>query len=281
MVPMATARPSIGFNMHPLWACGERLGDFLAPLGAAGLAGLEFELWPNDPKWSCFPQLMDDCRQLGFALSFHAPYRTPYTIAGFADQAQAEIEAAYGAMFNLAAQFAPAIVVVHGANSPVRSYDELRADKIAFLRWALIRYPTLTFALENLNPNPQLTKVGTERDEVLGIVEAIGAPRLGICWDMGHDTLANHHEVPSATWVRRVVHAHVHDIDEQRVDHHPLIYGRVPYDTWLPHLVKTGFNRVIVLELKGNNLPARCAEAHRHVLTESIAKIARSLGIHA
>jgi sugar phosphate isomerase/epimerase len=263
--------------MHPLWACGERLGDFLAPLGAAGLAGLEFELWPNDPKWSCFPQLIADCKKLGFALSFHAPYRGPYTIAGFADQAQAEIEAAYTAMFNLAAEFAPAVAVVHGASSGIQSYEELRADTIAFLRWALARYPSLTFALENVNPDPQLTKVGTERSEVLEIVQAIGNPPLGICWDMGHDILADHREVPSATWLRHVIHAHVHDINEQRVDHCPLIYGQVPYDTWLPQLVKAGFHGAVVLELKGSNLPNRSAEAHRHILTESIAKIAQSL----
>jgi sugar phosphate isomerase/epimerase len=268
--------------MHPRWASGTTLTSFLAPLRAAGLFGVEFDLWPNDPLWAITPQLMEDCRQLGLSTSFHAPYREPYTITGFATshQARAEIIAAYATMFDIAAQFGSSIIVIHGAQSSIRAYHELRADTMAFLQWALARYPSLVFALENLSPSSQCTKVGTERGEVLEIVQEIDTPRLGICWDMGHDVLANRHTVPDKVWLQRVSHVHVHDIDEHRVDHRPLNYGQVPYHIWVPELVSIGFGGLIVLELKGDNWPEHLGNRYGQVLAESVSKIARLTTLH-
>lgn len=266
---------SVGFNMHPLWAFGEALAGFLEPLQAAGLSALEFELWPNDPDWLRLPLLMEDCRRLGFVLCFHAPYRQPYAITGFAGQEQAAVEAAYAPILDIAARFGPTTVVIHGAHSTTRPHERLYADTVAFLEWALARYPSLVFALENLTPNPRRVKIGVERAEVLRIVEEIGNSRLGICWDMGHDVLAGRRNAPDEAWLQHVCHVHVHDIDEQGVDHYPLIYGRVPYQTWLPALVRAGFAGVVTLEIKGTQLVGLGIERVQQMLVESISSTAR------
>jgi sugar phosphate isomerase/epimerase len=214
---------------------------------------------------------------LGFSLCFHAPYRLPYTVAGFAAQERAEIEAAYAPMLDIAARFGPATVVVHGARSETRCHEEVYADTIAFLRWAVEQYPSLTFALENLNPDPSLAKVGVDRAEVLRVVQEINVPNLGICWDMGHDVRAGRLDLPATAWLRGVCHVHVHDIDGQNVDHYPLIYGRVPYRVWLPALVETGFEGITTLEIEGRRLMSLEGAQITEMLRDSIGELYRFL----
>jgi len=247
----------IGFSMHPRWAYGATLAGFLEPLRTAGLGALEFVLDDNDADWPQFGPLMERCQRLGFVSCFHAPYRSPYTVTGFAGRGQAQVQADYAPMLDIAARFGPATVVVHGAHSAIRPRPELVADTAAFLRWALDRYPSLTLALENLTLDPGRTKIGAgNRDELLRIVEEIDDPRLGICWDLGHDVMNDCYDLPDEIWLRRVCHVHLHDVNEQGVDHYPLIYGRTPYETWLPALAKAGFAGIVGLELKGRQLVA-------------------------
>ena len=263
--------------MHPRWASGKTLPGFLAPLRAAGLRALEFELWEYAPDWPRFLPLMEDCQRLGLELCFHAPYLAPYTIAGFAGEGRKEIQAAYAPMLNVAARFAPAPVVIHGAWSETGPHDALYADTIAFLEWVLDHYRSLVPALENLVPDSRRDKIGTTRAEILRIVEKTDDRRLGVCWDMGHDVLAGRLSVPEEAFLRRVVHVHLHDVDEHGTDHYPLLYGRVPYRTWLPALAQAGFGGIVTLEIKGGQLVHLKLEQIKQSLTTSVARIARLL----
>jgi len=267
----------VGFSMHPRWAFGEALPGFLEPLRAAGLRALEFGLHAHEPDWPRSLPLMEECRRLGFVLCFHAPYLAPYTAAGFAGEQREEIQAAYAPMLDVAARFAPAPLVVHGAWSDTRPHDALYADTVAFLEWVLERYPSLVPALENLVPDPRRGKIGTTRAETLRIVEEVGDRRLGLCWDMGHDVKAGRLSAPGVAWLRHVVHVHLHDIDENGTDHYPLLYGRAPYRAWLPTLVQAGFRGIVTLEIKGEQLAHLEFEQVKRMLTASVAEIARLL----
>jgi sugar phosphate isomerase/epimerase len=269
----------VSFSMHPRWVYNGTTIDFLEPLRAVGLGALEFELDANGPDWPRFIPSMENCQQLGFTLCFHAPYKTPYTIAGFAGQERAAIEVDYAPMLDIAARFGPTTVVVHGAHSPTRSYEELCADTVAFLRWALARYPSLTFALENLCPDPNLTKTGVTRAGLLHLVEEIDDPRLGICWDMGHDVLAGRYDLPDDAWLQHVCHVHVHDVDSQGIDHYPFVYGRVPYQSWLPALAETGFAAIVTLEIKSEQLIPLGMAQIMEMLVSSISEIRRLLTV--
>jgi sugar phosphate isomerase/epimerase len=269
---------TVGFNMHPRWAFGRALPGFLEPLRAAGLRALEFKLDAHKPDWQRFPPLMADCQGLGFSLCFHAPHQAPYTITGFAQERREQIQALYAPMLDIAARFAPATVVVHGAKGAEGcALEPLRADTVAFLEWALGRYPGLTLALENLVPVPGRPRVGLVHAELLQIVAQLDDRRLGVCWDMGHDARIGHVDVPGVAWLRTVVHTHVHDIDENGMDHCPLLHGRVPYRAWLPALARSGFRGTATLEINGERLAHLAHEQVKRVLTGSIAEIARLL----
>ncbi len=269
----------IGFSMHPNWAQGDALRAFLDPLHAAGLAALEFELDSNDPAWPQFGPLMAACRDLGYSLCFHAPYRGDWTMAGFADEQGEEMARSLTPLFDTAAQYGPATIVVHGAKAPAgqRARRLLHADTLIFFEWAMQQYPTLTLALENGNPVPGVTKIGDNRAELLHIVREVDYPALGICWDIGHDVNAGRTELPGPLWLRQVQHVHIHDLDEQGQDHLPLIYGRVLPQRWLPPLVRTGFDGTVTLELNGRRCAFLWPDRIMPALVDSVRAIATTI----
>lgn len=244
----------VGFSMHPRWASAENAATFLEPLREAGLSAVEFELDSNDAHWPEFPPLIETCRDMGFTLCFHAPYRAPHTIAGFAGSQRDEIIQPLGPIYDVAAKYGPATIVIHGAKDALRPRALLCADTVAFLQWVLDTYSELTVALENLNPDPAANKIGCDRAEVKRIVQKVDHPRLGICWDVGHDVNGGARRLPRAKWLGLVRHVHIHDLDDRGLDHYPLIYGKVVAERWLPPLARAGFAGTITLELNG----ARC-----------------------
>jgi sugar phosphate isomerase/epimerase len=280
----------IGFSMHPNWAQGDALRAFLDPLRAAGLTALEFELDSNDPKWPEFGPLMAACRDLGYNLCFHAPYRGSsrptdsgtehsWTLAGFADEQGEEMARSLAPLFDIAAQYGPTTVVVHGAKAPAgqRTRRLLHADTLIFFEWAMDQYPTLTLALENGNPVADVTKIGDNRAELLHIVREVDYPALGICWDIGHDVNAGRLEVPGPLWLRQVQHVHIHDLDDAGQDHLPLIYGRVLPQRWLPPLVRTGFDGIVTLELNGRRCAFLWPDRIMPALVDSVRAIAAAI----
>lgn len=240
--------------MHPRWASGNKLRAFLEPLRDAGLAALEFELDSNDPLWPEFAPLMAECRQLGFELCFHAPYRPPHTIAGYAGAKHFQIQLDYRSMFDVAASLGPATIVVHGARSETEAMHWLMNDTFRFLQWALRGYPNLTFALENPHLQEGMSKVGSSDEQLVEILDKLDSPRLKICWDVGHYVHAGHTAPPASAWLEHVGHVHIHDLDPAGQDHLPFLYGRVLPEMWLPHLPRH-FAGIVTLELNGQ----RCA----------------------
>ena len=275
-----TGNIRVGFSMHPRWAGVAELAGFLSPLRSIGLSVLEFELDENLDWWDEFPPLMDESRRVGMQLSFHAPFRSPYSLAGYAGSRREEIERKHRPMLDIAAGWAQQdgkikTVVMHAATAQKPADpDGLTADTLSFLAWALETYPGLMFALENNLPaTANQVKVGVGRQDVLKIIHALQHPRLRVCWDMGHDTLNGSPEVPEPEWLAQVVHVHLHDVNEPGVDHYPLVYGRVPFQPWLQALKRVGMQGTVVLELKGNQLMDWQPESIHTALVDSIRRI--------
>lgn len=278
---MSSERPPApilpGFNLHPRWVEGSTAGEFLPPLIEAGLRAVEFDLHPNQPYWPGFEPLMGACQQMDLRLCFHAPYRPPYSIAGFSGEGREVIKELFTPMLSLAEHWAVAqgnlaAVVIHPAKSSQAPRSDLDADTHSFLAWVLEEFHGLLLALENMGPPaPGEIKAGDTRENVFSLVEGIRHPRLGLCWDLGHDALWNRAEPPEAAWLKRVVHAHVHDLDENGQDHYPLVFGRVPACDWLRRLAQAGMQGAAVLEIKGGQLRTwdlpRINQAIRNSLT--------------
>ena len=244
-----------GFSLHPKWLTDCTREEFLAPLKAAGLNALEFTLHPGTEEWNSMSALAEECVRAGYRCHFHAPYQPPFTIAGFATDKRDAIQRAYAPAFEFIErmareqQYDPA-VVIHGAtNASPRA--ELRRDTEEFLLWALEQTHRSRLMLENLPHKPPFVRTGESRNEVLDIVQAMNHPRLGICWDLGHDTLLGYTELPDEAFLRAVRHVHIHDINEAREDHFPLVYGNVPWQADLRALAGAGFDGAAIMEING------------------------------
>ncbi len=278
----AKPKMDFGFGLHPKWLGRGGREEFLAPLKAAGMSVLEFTLHPGTDEWDSMQSLAVECVGAGYRCHFHAPYQPPFTITGFSTDKYDAIRRAYAPALELVERmaeeksYAPALVI-HGATAELPR-AELRRDTEAFLRWVLAETEHARPMLENLPHKPPFTRTGESRDEVLDIVSGMHQPRLGICWDLGHDTLLGCTGLPDEKFLRAVRHVHIHDINAAREDHFPLIYGNVPWQADLRALLGIGFAGAAVMEINGyraqqvEHLPERMAEsftAMRQVVREA------------
>jgi len=274
----------VGFSMHPRWADHEGLKTFIDPMRQAGLTALEFGLDDRLDGWSEFIPLMEAAVEQGLDLSFHAPYRAPHSLVGFAADRRSDLEQEYRPLLEIAENWGRRMgslrtLVVHAAVSPTPTDPaSLVADTIAYLHWVSDTFPHLHLALENNHPPVRgEIKVGIQRSDVLQLTQCLPPARLGICWDMGHDYLRHQQDDPSPEWFSRVMHVHLHDVDGAGQDHYPLILGNVPHRAWLQGLSQTGMKGIVVLELKGERLMNWSMDRITAALVGSVETIVREV----
>jgi len=272
----------LGLNMHPRWLEGGGAEDFLLPLRELGLGVLEFTLNLSSSGWAEMDSLIEECRRLGFGLTFHAPYKGPYNPAGFSGAGRGEVERLYRPAIEYAARFAdedgPITLVVHGAKGE-RPREELRRDTEAFLAWILEDFPRLRPAIELLVKEERVNKIGDGKAELVDIVSALGSPRVGICWDLGHDARNGSVAAPPG-FAPLVRHVHVHDISPDGRDHSPLIFGHVPYEERLRQLARSGYEGAVILEVNGHLVSRFAAARGMHpfrILQASLSRLADCL----
>jgi sugar phosphate isomerase/epimerase len=244
----------LGLNMHPKWlGDGTTAEDFLLPLRELGLSVLEFTLNLSSPDWPEMNSLIEECHRLAFGLTFHAPYKDPYNPAGFSRGERDKIERLYRPAIEYVARTAeeagPTTLVVHGAKGE-RPRGELRRDTEAFLAWILGEAPGLRPAIELLVREENTVKIGDNKAELVKIVSGLGSPKVGICWDLGHDARNGSVTIPPG-FIASVSHVHLHDIAPDGEDHCPLLFGNVPYRKRLCQLIRVGYGGIIILEVNG------------------------------
>lgn len=270
---LSVGKPQLGLNMHPNWLVGGKAEDFLFPLRELGLGVLEFTLDLSSPDWPEVNSLIEECHRLGFVLTFHAPYKDPYNPAGFSGAKRYEVEQLYRPALAYAARIAeeagPTTLVVHGAKGH-GPREELRHDTRAFLAWIGEEFADLCPCIELLVREERANKIGDNKAELVGIVAGpslrlvskatsvqatglrtgLGSPKVGICWDLGHDARNGSVAAPPG-FIASVRHVHLHDISPDGTDHCPLIFGNVPYEKHLRQLIGVGYGGIIILEVNG------------------------------
>jgi sugar phosphate isomerase/epimerase len=289
--------PHLGLNMHPRWVGDGPAEAFLFPLRELGLKVLEFTLNLSWPDWPEMNSLIEECRQLGFRLSFHAPFKGPYNSAGFSGPKREELQALYAPAIRYAARVAkemgPVALVVHGAKgnqTPDAVYppdafyprEALKRDTEAFLAWILEESSALHVSLELLYRDEGVTKIGDSKAELVDVVSRLAPSRVGICWDLGHDA-RNGSVSASQDFISWVRHVHVHDIspegaDGRSDDHCPLVFGNVPYGDHLRRLGQVGYDGEIILEVNGyhvRDLAAARGVPPVQLLQDSFIELAR------
>jgi sugar phosphate isomerase/epimerase len=243
------------------------------------LSDLEFELDNRLDEWPAFTPLMISAYKIGLQLSFHAPYRPPHSLVGFSGEERSNIQNDTLPLFEIAENWAKQsdacnTVVIHAAiGKEPADRKKLVSDTKTFLEWVLETFPHLRLALENNHPaRPGEVKIGVDPIDVLSIISSIASPRLGACWDLGHDYLRHIGVEPTREWLEKVIHIHVHDVDHKGDDHFPLVFGNVPYKSWLQKWKMVGGKGKVILELKGGQLkdgqPAEITDALKKSITE-------------
>lgn len=279
------ARPQLSLNMHPKWLKGSTASEFLLPLRELGLTALEFTLNLSSSDWPEMSSLIEECCRLGFQIHFHAPFKGTYNLAGFSGAKMKEVESLYRPAIEYAVCIAretthPPILVVHGAKGD-HPRRKLRQDTEAFLTWILDKFPSLYPSLELLFRERDKTKIGDNKVELVEIVSKLSSPRVGICWDMGHDAHnimdGGDPAIPPG-FIPLVNHVHVHDIAPDGEDHCPLLFGNVPYEKHLSQLIRVGYRRAITLEVNGYLISRFAAAEGKHpdqILKHSLRKLGK------
>ncbi len=261
-----------GFTLDPSWLGGETVQEFLAPYIAQGLRVLEFILHPHEEDWTCIKRMAEEWVTAGQRCQIHAPYKNISNPERFASTRRAEVQQLYAPALELAEQlaqaggFAPALVF-HGARGTA-PMDELVQDTRELLRWVLSETQRARPVLELLPPKT-LNRVGETRDQVLSVVREVNDPRLGLCWDLGHDAILGYPELPSDEFLCAVRHVHLHDVNPAGEDHFPLVHGRVSWQDDLRALQRVGFEGTVTLELSRER--TQRAEAWRAQIAASFA----------
>lgn len=277
---------NIGSNLDYYWLRGRPFLSVVEPLMEKGLTVLEVHLELRFPEIADHVKTMcQEAARTGLGINFHAPYLDPPFMYGFSGEEKESIKADWSPALDIVNQFAGTNeirteMVLHGSHGPHAPMDDLLSDTVEISHWILETCPDLFLGIENLptprNPN-ELVIFGENRESVLEAVQKVNHNRCGITWDMGHCVRNKVFNLPSEEWMRRVVHVHLHDVDENRQDHWPLIHGNTPYEKWIPELRDHGFEGTITAELNGRLYQDWTQDEIDNKLQLTIDKVKRAL----
>jgi sugar phosphate isomerase/epimerase len=147
-------------------------------------------------------------------------------------------------------------IPLHAKFSLEGELEPVIAETISALRRLLDerdkRNAPFRFALE-INKSKAKVDPSFTWEGVSSIVEEVDHPALGICWDFGH-AYYNHRigliaAEPSESFLRKVIHTHIHDLSPEDKTHWPLCEGIVPLARNCELLQNVGYDGVYNLEL--------------------------------
>lgn len=237
-------------------------------LGQLGFASVETPVGPGtDPV--ALAEHIACCRDAGLSLSLH-PYseRTDANPAFFSEAADNACRSFHQRFLAVAAEWSslekgPTVVNIHAAAATATaSRRDLIEQSIAFFswarRWCSGNAPQVRPVVElQIAPNPDepIQRIGDTYEELLEIATRAEIPA---CWDFGHAYM-NHRRFggqlfPSDEFLSHVGHVHCHDVRTD--DHHPLVYGTVPWKKFIGLLIQSGFDAGIILEVPAVNFLA-------------------------
>lgn len=202
------------------------------------------------------------CRDAGLKVSLH-PYseRTASNPALFSPAPENACRSFHQRILSIAAEIssqqqAPTIVNIHAAAGTA---DDSRRDlidrSVCFFSWAgdwcRRNAPQVRPVVElqiSPGPNESIHRIGDTYHELLEVVTRGG---VKACWDFGHAYL-NHIRYgmplyPPPDLLPHIGHVHCHDACGD--DHHPLVYGTLPWKEFIRLLIESGFDGNIILEV--------------------------------
>jgi len=269
--------PPIGTGMMQQWL--RRIDPELL-LPELSESGVEFiEMYLAEENWEDRERWLRLAREADLFFTFHAPYVNRYDITLFKDIPGNEVRKAFTGVMELAAE----LLSEYGLRSRLNLHgatDLITADRaflyditVKFLNWLAgerekRKWP-LDFVIELLPHNGEKLKIGERAGDLVALQHEIGGEISGFCWDFGHYRSNVYQQWDASLpeeFLSRVRHAHIHDFKSliMDVDHCPLIFGEVPYRSYLSRLGAEDL--FLVLELNYRNSES-CGDPKEGLMT--------------
>jgi sugar phosphate isomerase/epimerase len=237
----------IGASVNPGWQVAYSPREVVAAARAAELDYLEVTF--SGDKYT--DNLMRECTKQGFPVNMHSTGHASLNLLTW-NQHEKEHRNQIEQAARLARQSGRTIYVVyHGAHGEMPQ-NALVDKTVEFFNWALpiCRAGNVQPLVELLHPIEEGAFAGNTISDLLEITTR--APGLKICLDLGHaamSSLVDEQEiVENGEFLNRVGYLHLHDVDDQGTDHHPLYFNRTRWHDVIAALTQAGFTGPITLE---------------------------------
>lgn len=207
--------------------------------------------------------LAKDCDDLDIDINFHIPYfahKYLYDINYFSEFKAKMIKKYEGFFLTLEKiqdiTLSKSIVTLHGGEYTFKS-DKANSfyNTLLFLDWLLNfiekKNLSIKLALETLSGECNQS-IGSNREDIYKILNEFKSSRLGICWDISHDS-TNYYpgKVPlDDELYKYIIHTHIHGIDlKNSISHIPLLKSDINFEDEINFLNRRNFEGTLNLEL--------------------------------
>lgn len=249
-------------STHDLIAHYADVELFLDALKSAGVGSIEVRILPRGADSWAYQELIQMIWNMGLQLTIHGH------VAG--DHPGRTFGEAYPSMSYVLKHFHNyqdrLMMTLHAFDAKEGTEEVLHSRTVQLLKeWTgMVDNESLPirFALENNRKKASKVDPGDSVDGVLRMVNEVGHPAVGICWDMGHyysnllkgnglEGPPEHpiEDLPPLAFLHKGIHTHIHGIGVSGT-HNPLTaFSSLPLEHYTNELVKAGYDGIFNLEL--------------------------------
>ncbi|WP_432663480.1 TIM barrel protein [Wukongibacter baidiensis] len=202
------------------------------------------------------------CSDLDIEIHYHVPYFADhflYEIMNFKEYKK-DIKTKYETLMSIISDIQnitckPSILTIHGANyEDNKEQEKAFNNTLTFLDWLLNflekRNLSLKLALETLNKSEQV--IGNSREDISYILNEFKGSKLGICWDICHDSYNYYPGKISLedNFYDNIIYSHIHGIDLSEAKSHISIKNSdINFDDEVNFLLDKNYTGILNLEL--------------------------------
>lgn len=219
----------------------------------------------------CYPHLQDPARfgELAAAVreagvvvnSIHVPFHS--TVTGHSCSISDPDEASRSQAMDAARLCLQRLIALGGRHLVIHPSTEPIADQERQQRTALCLQGLAELASQLPGSSPvgiaveclPRTCLGHDSRELLGILDAVGSSRIGICLDVNHANLREGVVEATRRYGPRIRTLHISDNDGLDERHWMPLRGVIPWREWLPALRATGFGGPLLYEVSLDHGP--------------------------
>lgn len=257
------------------------LFDYLTFLKVQGVRSIELRIYKRDDSYELFADAIGLILEQGFELTIHGDLTGEFRIGKSFVDVYPSLEKI---LLNKDLQQTKIIMPIHAYQAINLHETTLKRESVHMLKqWTSLvedgGFP-LYFALEN-NREKAWIDPCNHLQGVMDIVQEISSDHLGVCFDMGHyysnllhNKVDKDQQQVLLPFVDRVIHTHIHGLNEEKVTHCPLVDpGSLPLETYVGLLQDANYSGVYNLELSFDRWNGNVQED----LTRSIQRLKQAV----